>query len=114
MCSITGPQLKRVARRRDKHCVKPAALTLCTLLVALAAAAEPRVYELSLPAVQCSYSSEKAEQAARTVDPSLYAEADPRSHKLVVRFEDESTSIEAITAALGSRGYQVARQQQLR
>lgn len=92
-----------------------ASLGLVLILApALVMQAEPRVYELSLPSVHCSYSSEKAEQAARQADSQLYAKADPKAHKIVVRFEDERTSIEAIAAALARRGYEVARQTQLR
>ena len=79
-----------------------------------AARAEPRVYELSVPAVQCSYSSEKAEQAAHQAGAVAYAKADPRAHKLTVRFEDEETSLEAITTALAAKGYRVERHEQLR
>ena len=38
----------------------------------------------------------------------------PKAHKVTVRFEDEETSLDAITTALSDRGYQVARQKQLR
>ena len=92
------------------------ALLLAGALVTLAAAAhgEPRVFELSVPSVQCSYSSEKAEVAARKADPNLYAKADHRAHKILVRFEEERTSIDAISAALSAQGYEVKGRKQLR
>lgn len=90
-----------------------------TLLLALGALpapghAEPRVYELSVPAVQCAYSSEKAEKAVLGSVPVSYARADPAAHKVTVRFEDEETSIEAIAAALADQGYAVSREKKVR
>ena len=94
--------------------MKPILLMLSLFIFGLAAQAEPRVYELAVPAVQCSYSSEKAEQAARRAHPGVWAKADPRAHKIVVRFEDEQTSLDAVVASLGGSGYEVARRKQLR
>ena len=83
-------------------------------LIPVSASAEPRVYELMIPGVQCSYTSEKAEKAARRADPALYAKADPRRRTLVVRFEDDQTSIDAIETALAERGYPAEDRKQLR
>ena len=94
--------------------MKSPLLLLALLCLGAPAHAEPRVYELSVPAVQCSYSSEKAIQAVEQAVPISYATADPKAHKLTVRFEDEETSLAAITAALGARGYAVKRQTKLR
>ena len=87
---------------------------LLLLCLAGAGQAEPRVYELSVPAVQCSYSSEKAVKAVEGAVPISYVKANPKAHKLTVRFEDEETSLQAITSALQAKGYAVAREKQLR
>ena len=95
-------------------CIALLSLALLSLGLAAAAHAEARVYELSVPAVQCSFSSEKAENTARQVAPGLYAKGDPEHQKITVRFEDEQTSIDAIATALAGQGYPVKSRKQLR
>ena len=117
MRSVTGPRLKAPSHGLDKGGMKLALSTLplqALLCLAGAGQAEPRVYELSVPAVQCSYSSEKAVKAVEGAVPISYVKADPKAHKLTVRFEDEETSLQAITSALQAKGYAVAREKQLR
>jgi copper chaperone CopZ len=112
---VTGRALKDGPDARDKGLMKARLLLTFALLGAVTAAhAEPRVYELSVPAVQCSYSSQKAVEIVEAAVPISYVKADPRAHRVTVRFEDEKTSLEAITTALSAQGYSVKRQKQLR
>jgi len=94
--------------------MKAVCIALFALGLATVAHAEARVYELSVPAVQCSYTSEKAENAARQAAPGLYAKGDPEHHMITVRFEDDQTSIDAIASALAGQGYSVKSRKQLR
>ena len=114
MRQITSPSLKRSRCGHDKGFMKLLFLALALVGVSGAAAADPRVYELSVPAVQCAYSSEKAMKAVEGAVPISYVRADPKAHKVTVRFEDAETSIEAIVAALDTKGYAVKRKKQLR
>ena len=94
--------------------MKPVLLSLALILLSAASDAEPRVFELNVPGVQCSYTSEKAIEAVESAVPVSFVKADPKSHKVTVRFEDETTSLHAITTALAARGYAVKGSKQLR
>jgi copper chaperone CopZ len=116
---VTSHLLKGRAGELDKGFMKaPLSPTLALFLaqwgLAAPAQAEPRVYELSVPAVQCAYSSEKAVKVVEDAVPISYVKADPKAHRVTVRFEDQETSLEAITTALAAKGYSVKRQKQLR
>ncbi len=114
MRCVTSPALKGGRAGLDKTLMKSVFLALAVQAFASSAYAELRVYELSVPAVQCPYSSERAVQAVEGAVPISYVRADPKAHKVTVRFEDEETSLDAIATALGDRGYQVVRQKRLR
>ena len=94
--------------------MKPILVSFALVLFAAAAYAEPRVWELQVPGVQCSYTSEKAIQAVESAVPVSFVKADPKAHKVTVRFEDEETSLDAITTALAAKGYAVKGQKKLR
>ena len=76
--------------------LRPALALLVLLATGSLASAEARVYELVVPSVQCSYTSEKAEKAARSAHPALAPHAplsDPETCPVATRDAMTSTNI---------------------
>ncbi len=75
-----------------------------SLALAGVAQAEPAIYEIPTAGVVCGGTAAQAEAAVRRAGDVQSVSADPATHKVVARFDDEQTDVDAIVRALEGSG----------
>jgi copper chaperone CopZ len=77
---------------------------LLSIAVATPAVGENAIYEIPTAGVVCGGTAAQAEAAVRRAGAVESVKADPGTHVVVARFDDETTSLDAILASLRESG----------
>ena len=79
-------------------------IAIFSLSLAGAAHAEPAVYEIPVSGVVCGGTAAYAEAAVRRAGEIQSVRADAETHTVLARFDDDTTSLDAIVESLRASG----------